>query len=115
MTELSDELLVAYVDGQLARKQALAVDQVLAHDDVLAKRVAALKDAHGRLEAAFEAVLTGEEADAAAQPGRFGLRGMQERALAIGADVSIGGRNDGPGTSVRLLLPLPAAEARSAA
>jgi anti-sigma factor RsiW len=68
MTELSDELLVAYVDGQLARKQALAVDKVLEQDDVLAKRVAALKDAHGRLEAAFEAVLAGEEADAAAQP-----------------------------------------------
>jgi anti-sigma factor RsiW len=68
MTELSDELLVAYVDGQLARKQALAVDKVLEHDDVIAKRVVALKDAHGRLEAAFEAVLTGEEADAAAQP-----------------------------------------------
>jgi anti-sigma factor RsiW len=68
MTELSDELLVAYVDGQLARKQALAVDKVLEHDDVIAKRVSALKDAHGRLEAAFEAVLAGEEADAAAQP-----------------------------------------------
>ncbi len=26
MTELSDELLVAYVDGQLARKQTRAVD-----------------------------------------------------------------------------------------
>ena len=67
MTELSDELLVAYVDGQLARKQALAVDKVLEQDDVIAKRVAALKDAHGRLEAAFAAVLAGEEADAAAQ------------------------------------------------
>lgn len=68
MTELSDELLVAYVDGQLARKQALAVDKVLEQDDVIAKRVAALKDAHGRLEAAFAAVLAGEEADAAAEP-----------------------------------------------
>lgn len=68
MTELSDELLVAYVDGQLARKQVLAVDKVLEQDDVIAKRVAALKDAHGRLEAAFEAVLAGEEADAAARP-----------------------------------------------
>ena len=28
MTELSDELLVAYVDGQLARKQTLAVDRL---------------------------------------------------------------------------------------
>ena len=68
MTELSDELLVAYVDGQLAHKQALAVDKVLEHDDVIAKRVAALKDAHTRLEAAFEAILAGEEAEAIAQP-----------------------------------------------
>jgi anti-sigma factor RsiW len=68
MTELSDELLVAYVDGQLARKQSSAVEKVLAHDDVIARRVAALKDAHRRLEAAFEAILAGEEADAAAQP-----------------------------------------------
>jgi anti-sigma factor RsiW len=29
MTELSDELLVAYVDGQLARQQSSAVDRVL--------------------------------------------------------------------------------------
>ncbi len=66
MTELSDELLVAYVDGQLARKQTQAIDKVLAQDDVIAKRVRALKRAHGRLEAAFEALLAGEEADAMA-------------------------------------------------
>ena len=68
MTELSDELLVAYVDGQLARKQTQAVEKVLEQDDVIARRVDALKDAHSRLEAAFEAILAGEEADAAAQP-----------------------------------------------
>ena len=68
MTELSDELLVAYVDGQLARKQTSAVDKVLAQDDVIARRVDALQDAHSRLEAAFEAILAGEEADADAKP-----------------------------------------------
>ncbi len=68
MTELSDELLVAYVDGQLARKQASAIDKVLAQDDVIAKRVAALGEAHRRLETAFEAVLAGEEADASSRP-----------------------------------------------
>ncbi len=68
MTELSDELLVAYVDGQLARTQTRAVEKVLEQDDVIARRVDALKDAHGRLEAAFEAILAGEEADAAAKP-----------------------------------------------
>jgi len=68
MSELSDELLVAYVDGQLAPKQAQAVDKVLAQDDVLAKRVSALKTAHKRLEAAFDAILAGAEADLAAHP-----------------------------------------------
>lgn len=68
MTELSDELLVAYVDGQLARKQTRAVDKVLDQDDVLAARVDALKHAHARLEAAFEAILAGEEADVSKVP-----------------------------------------------
>lgn len=63
MTELSDELLVAYVDGQLARKQTRAIDKVLEQDDVLDARVTALKHAHARLEAAFEAILAGEEAE----------------------------------------------------
>ena len=48
MTELSDELLVAYVDGQLAREQTSAVEKVLKQDDVIARRVDALKEAHSR-------------------------------------------------------------------
>jgi anti-sigma factor RsiW len=68
MTELSDDLLVAYVDGQLARKQTSAVEKVLEQDDVIARRVDALKDAHSRLEAAFEAILTGEEVEVAPPP-----------------------------------------------
>jgi anti-sigma factor RsiW len=60
MTELSDELLVAYVDGQLARDQTRAVDKVLDQDDVVARRVEALKQAHSRFECAFEAILAGE-------------------------------------------------------
>lgn len=59
MTELSDELLVPYVDGQLVREQTRAVDKVLEQDDVIARRVDALKDAHDRLESAFEAILAG--------------------------------------------------------
>jgi anti-sigma factor RsiW len=55
--------LVAYVDGQLARKQTRAIDKVLEQDDVLDARVTALKHAHARLEAAFEAILAGEEAE----------------------------------------------------
>jgi anti-sigma factor RsiW len=68
MTELSDELLVAYVDGQLERKQLRAVERVLDQDDVIAQRVHALKNAHSRLEAAFEAILAGEEAVLAPPP-----------------------------------------------
>lgn len=60
MTELSDELLVSYVDGQLARAQSRAVEGVLDHDEVSAQRVAALKAAHDRLESAFDAILAGE-------------------------------------------------------
>jgi anti-sigma factor RsiW len=68
MTALSDELLVAYVDGQLERKQSRAVERVLEQDDVIARRVHALKNAHSRLEAAFEAILAGEEAIVAPPP-----------------------------------------------
>ncbi len=68
MTELSDELLVAYVDGQLVREQTRAVDKVLEHDDVIARRVEALKDAHGRFESAFEAILVGELIEILAAP-----------------------------------------------
>ncbi len=60
MTELSDDLLVAYVDGQLARDQSRAVKRVLDSDEVSALRVAALKAAHERLELAFDALLSGE-------------------------------------------------------
>jgi anti-sigma factor RsiW len=60
MTELSDELLVAYVDGQLARTQSKAVEKVLKQDEVIARRVEALKEAHARFESAFEAILAGE-------------------------------------------------------
>lgn len=68
MTELSDELLVAYVDGQLARKQTRAVDKVLEQDDVVARRVEALKEAHCRFESAFEAILAGEVGEIMAAP-----------------------------------------------
>jgi anti-sigma factor RsiW len=68
MTELSDELLVAYVDGQLARAQTRAIDKVLEQDEVVARRLDALKEAHGRLEAAFEAILAGEMVEVLVSP-----------------------------------------------
>ena len=68
MTELSDELLVAYVDGQLAREQTRAIDKVLEQDEVVARRLDALKEAHARLEAAFEAILAGEMVEVLVSP-----------------------------------------------
>ncbi|MEW2413745.1 histidine kinase [Streptomyces sp. NPDC046866] len=50
----------------------------------------------------------GADVQAAAATGRFGLLGMTERAAAIGARLDIGPRPGGPGTRVRLDLPLAA-------
>jgi signal transduction histidine kinase/CheY-like chemotaxis protein len=58
---------------------------------------------------------TGIDPGAPDRRGRFGLTGMHERALAIGAEVSVGGRDDGPGTSVRLVLPVDAVAATGTA
>lgn len=84
MTELNDELLVAYVDGQLATAQSKAIERVLEEDEVAAERVAALRAANTHLETAFEAMIAGEpipipavEADTGAQGSplrRFGAR-----------------------------------------
>ena len=57
MSELSDELLVAYVDGQLARAQSVAVKRVVDFDDVASERVTSLFNANSRMEEAFEAML----------------------------------------------------------
>ena len=85
MTELSDGLLVAYVDGQLARRQSSAVEKVLEQDDIIARRVVALKDAHSRLEAAFEAILAGEELEVTApEPLPAGFYVTWRMAMAVG-------------------------------
>ncbi len=57
MTELKDELLVAYVDGQLAKDQSTAIERVLEEDQIAAQRVQALKAAHTHLESAFDAMM----------------------------------------------------------
>lgn len=46
--------------------------------------------------------------DALHRSGHFGLLGITERAAAIGARLHIGARPTGPGTLVRLDLPLAA-------
>jgi len=97
MTELSDELLVAYVDGQLARKQTRAVEKVLDQDDIIAARVEALKQAHNRLEAAFEAILAGEEMDVSAVSVPVQESSLSERSIlkVALAGVSVPGLNSG--------------------
>ena len=60
MTELNDELLVAYVDGQLAADQSKAIERVLEEDQVAAERVEALRAANAHLETAFEAMIAGD-------------------------------------------------------
>lgn len=47
--------------------------------------------------------------DARHVPGRYGLLGMEERAEAIGARLTVAARRPGPGTTVALYLPLPEA------
>lgn len=60
MTELNDELLVAYVDGQLAEDQSKAIERVLEEDQVAAERVEVLRAANAHLETVFEAMIAGE-------------------------------------------------------
>ena len=62
MTELSDDLLVAYVDGQLARDQSRAVKRVLDQDHIAAHRAESLRLAHDRLEWVLESLLDDERA-----------------------------------------------------
>ena len=110
MTELSDELLVAYVDGQLARKQIRAVEKVLDQDDVIAARVDALKHAHARLEAAFEAILAGEEMDVSAasapRAGRHRHR-VARRPRWLSPSIGIAVGTSSGGCRLRLAAVLP--------
>ena len=129
MTELGDELLIAYVDGQLARKQTRAVESVLDQDDVVAARVEALKHAHARLEAAFEAILAGEEMDVSTTPvpqedGVY-VSWHTIKIAAAGAGVAVAAallfagygwplKPPGQGTEVEIDLPAQTAPARPA-
>jgi TonB family protein len=63
MSELSDKILVAYVEGQLGPKQIRAVEKVLEQDEVVAARAKGLKEGRRRLQMAFEAILAREVDD----------------------------------------------------
>ncbi len=68
MTELSDDLLLAYVDGQLAHKKREAIDRVLEKDGEAAGRVDALRQAQQKLESAFDDMLRSEWSEIDARP-----------------------------------------------
>lgn len=57
MTEFSDELLMAYIDGQLDKPQASVVSRVLHHDEGLARRVRRLQDNQARFLELFGALV----------------------------------------------------------
>jgi len=57
MTDLSDELLMAYIDGQLDKPQASVVGGLLRHDGELAKRVRRLQDNQARFLELFGALV----------------------------------------------------------
>jgi protein TonB len=91
VTQLGDELLVAYVEGQLSPKQIRAVDEVLAQDDVTAARLTALREAQRRVEAAFEAILAREESEICTQVAPAKMAKSSERsAVAKAAAIATG-------------------------
>ena len=53
----SDETLIAYLDGELAGAERLAVAQALAEDDALRARAQRLNDSTRLIRAAYDAVL----------------------------------------------------------
>lgn len=67
MTELSDELLMAYIDGQLDKPQASVVNQLLRRDEALARRVRRLQESQGKFLDLFGALVR-ESAAAAPRP-----------------------------------------------
>ena len=56
-TNIPDEVLTAYVDGELEGSERERVEQAIAHDARLAQRVARHRALRGRLRSAFDATL----------------------------------------------------------
>ncbi|HTM70461.1 MAG TPA: zf-HC2 domain-containing protein [Luteimonas sp.] len=57
MTPIDDDILQAYVDGELDASDAARIEAALAHDDVLARRVERARAVRAQLRAAFDPVL----------------------------------------------------------
>lgn len=74
MTELSDELLMAYIDGQLDKPQASVVGHMLHRDGELAQRVRRMQETQARFLELFGALVREGQAtaprDARANAGR---------------------------------------------
>jgi anti-sigma factor RsiW len=66
MTQLSDEILIAYADGELGMAQMQVVDEVLADDKVTQQRLERFKATSKRLSQAFSSMLQAEAKQAAA-------------------------------------------------
>lgn len=66
MTQLSDEILIAYADGELAPAQVRVVDGVFAVDPVRLEQFQQLKLTNERLSRAFSSMLQAEAKQAAA-------------------------------------------------
>ncbi len=69
MTQLADELLVSYTDGQMSAAQCEAVRQVLADDPETAARVDALEISRHQFVEAFAAMLAAEPSDSSSTGG----------------------------------------------
>ena len=80
MTELNDELLVAYVDGQLAKDQSQAIERVLEEDQVAAQRVEALR---ATLAKVTDRKLDQNRLLATFDIREFGARGRRRKGCAI--------------------------------
>ena len=83
MTELSDELLMAYIDGQLDKPQASVVSQIVKRDQVLAERVHRLQDSQAKFLDLFGTLVRDGTAPAPRTSGRAG-RAPREAAEASG-------------------------------
>jgi anti-sigma factor RsiW len=90
MSQLSDELLLAYLDGQLDTPQARSVERMIGGDAALRTRIDQLKTTQGYLAQTFETLArrTRASAGAAARPAKaaHGKPGRQSSAHREGGD-----------------------------
>lgn len=95
MIDLSDELLMAYVDGQLDKPQATVVSRIMRDDRDLAYRVSRLQETQAQLLDTFGALLREGMSSGAKE---------KRRARANGAAVLPGGKMISAGLAVLMLV-----------